>query len=738
MKRFFCFMSVYLFLLGGYGNEIYSANNIPANNPYIQYYGRWDFSNPLTPTHSWPGVYIYAEFEGTSIGIKTDDNACWYNVFIDGVLSSVFHGDKSGVASYTLSSGLTDGRHTILITLRGETSWTKFAFNGFILDDGKNLLQPPEKPARKIEFIGDSYTSASGNEWTADTAAPNDSYTNIYEGYGPIIARNYDAQYHMTSRGGIGLVLDWQKDYSNNLPSYFDRTLFYTSLPKWDFSQWIPNLIVICLGLNDYNGWGGYSGPIPQENAEIFKGRYHDFISTIMDVYPGAKILAVAANDIDWIKENVSQVVEEENLMGHKNVFYTYFPNYGGFVNNGHPTVETHYKIANQLIATIDTINAWEPYVDTVPPRFVKIPDSPFIVTNNYYVLNVTTDTYARVRCDTQDRSYDQMVYEFTTTGTRSHSTILNCDHNQQYTYYLRAMDAYGNKMDTSAVISFSVDTMKIFLNWKALNYDHSQWKKGYAPLGNDNSGNNATEISSAATVYFRQIFTLDNVSSIKDLRVFIVGHDGAVAYINGEEIGRINIDLNADVEYSTFAINPLAMQTKLVMSSDGLRKLQNGENIFAVEIHSINSASPNISFDAKIYDYLSKTYSPLGSEWFYYDNGNTPSDQITDKTTNIVVDRNGPIPKSIMLFSNYPNPFNPVTKIEYQLPEAAKVTLKVCDMLGREVATLVEEKKNAGYHSATFDGSRFSSGVYFTRFVVTPQEGNKPFVQVKKMLMLK
>jgi hypothetical protein len=89
------------------------------------------------------------------------------------------------------------------------------------------------------------------------------------------------------------------------------------------------------------------------------------------------------------------------------------------------------------------------------------------------------------------------------------------------------------------------------------------------------------------------------------------------------------------------------------------------------------------------------------------------------------------------MLLDNYPNPFNPVTKIEYQLPEAARVSLKVYDMLGREVVTLVDEEKDAGYHATPFDGSRFSSGVYFTRFVVTPQEG-KPFVQVKKMLLTK
>jgi hypothetical protein len=95
-------------------------------------------------------------------------------------------------------------------------------------------------------------------------------------------------------------------------------------------------------------------------------------------------------------------------------------------------------------------------------------------------------------------------------------------------------------------------------------------------------------------------------------------------------------------------------------------------------------------------------------------------------------------IPHKFDLYQNYPNPFNPSTVISYQLLVVSHVTLKVYDMLGREVSTLVDGMKEAGYYSASFNGSKFASGVYFTRFVVTPLDGNKPFVQVKKMLLMK
>ncbi|MCL4539064.1 MAG: T9SS type A sorting domain-containing protein, partial [Bacteroidetes bacterium] len=92
----------------------------------------------------------------------------------------------------------------------------------------------------------------------------------------------------------------------------------------------------------------------------------------------------------------------------------------------------------------------------------------------------------------------------------------------------------------------------------------------------------------------------------------------------------------------------------------------------------------------------------------------------------------NKPVASSFRLFQNYPNPFNPTTAISYQLSAVSNVTLKVYDVLGREVATLVNQIQRPGSYEVRFDGSKLASGVYFCQI----RAGD--YVSVKKMVMCK
>ena len=89
-------------------------------------------------------------------------------------------------------------------------------------------------------------------------------------------------------------------------------------------------------------------------------------------------------------------------------------------------------------------------------------------------------------------------------------------------------------------------------------------------------------------------------------------------------------------------------------------------------------------------------------------------------------------IPYTWMLEQNYPNPFNPSTLINYQISTLSKVSLKVYDLLGREIVTLINEEQSAGPHMVKWDASHVATGVYFYMLAAGG------FVQTKKMLLMK
>jgi hypothetical protein len=89
-------------------------------------------------------------------------------------------------------------------------------------------------------------------------------------------------------------------------------------------------------------------------------------------------------------------------------------------------------------------------------------------------------------------------------------------------------------------------------------------------------------------------------------------------------------------------------------------------------------------------------------------------------------------IPDCYSLDQNYPNPFNPETKIEFSLPKSSIVNLTIFDLLGREVAVLVNEEKQAGIYSVTWKATNVSSGLYFYKL----QAGE--FQTTKKMILMR
>src|SRR5207302_11272993 len=114
------------------------------------------------------------------------------------------------------------------------------------------------------------------------------------------------------------------------------------------------------------------------------------------------------------------------------------------------------------------------------------------------------------------------------------------------------------------------------------------------------------------------------------------------------------------------------------------------------------------------------------GATWTNNYHGNSSASALKNKTAD----------SKVTLNQNYPNPFNPSTSISYTLPFSSSVSLKIYDMLGREVKTLVNDMQPAGNYNYRFDASNLSSGIYF--YVLKASNGVNNITKIMRMILTK
>ena len=153
----------------------------------------------------------------------------------------------------------------------------------------------------------------------------------------------------------------------------------------------------------------------------------------------------------------------------------------------------------------------------------------------------------------------------------------------------------------------------------------------------------------------------------------------------------------------------------------------------FGTILKTTNGGTDWIEQSIKTTNYLASVYfTDSNTGWIVGTNG-TILHTTNGGVTFIEEEGNNPTqPKEFLLQQNYPNPFNPSTSIQYEINSMQFVTIKVYDLLGREVVTLVNEEKPTGKYEVNFNASNLTSGVYFYRI----QAGD--FVETKKMIYLK
>lgn len=330
-----------------------ASNIIEANHPEIQYSGRVDHSDTKAPILSWPGTIVKANFTGNALSIILEDDRGdnFFNVIIDGNREYPFVIDcEPGEHTYQVSYALDAGNHSVVLHKRTEGSEGETKFKGFILAENARLMMASKRSQRRIEIYGDSITSGMGNE-AADNAPDHlISEKNQYLSYGGFVARNLNAEAHVISKSGIGVMVSW---FDFIMPQYYDQlSAVGNNDSKWDFSKWTPDVVIINLFQNDC--WlvdrEKRLIPIPSEGKRI--QAYLKFLTTIRMLYPEAYFVC-ALGSMDATDEGSAwpgyiqsavEILKSEDSNARIDTFFFDFTGYGK-----HPRVKQHYENARKL-----------------------------------------------------------------------------------------------------------------------------------------------------------------------------------------------------------------------------------------------------------------------------------------------------------------------------------------------------------------------------------------------------
>ncbi len=293
---------------------------IDADDPGIQYVGRFDASDPKRVKFDWAGVAICATFQGTSCSVRLSDGADEYAVTVDNRAPKILSTGADSV--YRIASGLPGpGPHTVMIRKRTEPLVGRGTFRGFILDPGCRLLPPKPRPDRRIEFIGNSITSGYGDECDSMASGFRSVEENSTMSYAAMTARAIDADYFLISYSGRGVVRNYgdpNRTSHEPMPELYDRTCFYDSTMKWDFSRWTPQAVVINLGTNDFS-------TEPHPDSAVFTDAYRRLIDRVRTTYPGVTIFCICGPMIgepcfSYVRETVESEQRREGR--EKDVFF--------------------------------------------------------------------------------------------------------------------------------------------------------------------------------------------------------------------------------------------------------------------------------------------------------------------------------------------------------------------------------------------------------------------------------
>jgi hypothetical protein len=329
-----------------------------ADDERIQYTGRVDFANPKLPRFWQPGVTITMRVEGNGCDLIIQDEMLWgsnhnyIELVVDGM--AIRMQTRSKRDTINLVQYLMPGKkfHDIQLIKNTEANIGYMEFVGLI--SRGELVPPPPKPVRKIECIGNSITCGTGSDMSVVPCGKGKWHDqhNAYMSYAAIMARSLNAQSHLSSVSGIGLMRSCC-NMNIIMPQVYDKISMRNDTIQWDFKNYQPDVVTICLGQND-----------GIQDSIAFCNNYISFLKTLRAYYPKSTFVLLSspmANDKlrNFMKATITSVQQSMNNNGDKKVYSYVFNKQYSSGCDYHPSLDEHKLIAKELTTFIKKIMKW-------------------------------------------------------------------------------------------------------------------------------------------------------------------------------------------------------------------------------------------------------------------------------------------------------------------------------------------------------------------------------------------
>jgi hypothetical protein len=335
------------------GMAVAEMQKVEWNDSAISWDGRIVL-NEESVQMDWPAVRMRTEVEGDGkLEIKIIGKAV-FSIFVNGKETKVFRTDEQS-KWYEILDLKHSGTYDLELIKASENQSNTVKLVGLRKSRSINLAKPEDSKLR-IQFMGDSYTAGFGNISSVREPLSADIDSTIFYttrtdlSYGVLLSRKLRASYQILAYSGVGIVQNYEgmnpgKEYMYYYPySLVSARNNGESSPEWNFQSWIPNIVVIALGINDFQGMG------LKAKEEIFIDSYRQLLSNLRKDFPNVKMV-LAATGIwpeDILIPAIKKILNLEIADGNRDIkLFLYQTERTGLY--WHPDLNDHRNLAEEL-----------------------------------------------------------------------------------------------------------------------------------------------------------------------------------------------------------------------------------------------------------------------------------------------------------------------------------------------------------------------------------------------------